>query len=127
MTQEIASISFKVSTSELEKGSKALNDLQQAASRTDQSVDELNSTFKQSEPAHKAAARAVAQLTKEQKEVVESVKSMNENFSKNAKSLRDEIQAINKAGNASSKFAEILKKPTSTTKTIKLMALTLLL
>ncbi|EKT55767.1 hypothetical protein [Providencia sneebia] len=33
MTQEIAGISFKVSTNELEKGSKALNELQQAASK----------------------------------------------------------------------------------------------
>ena len=70
MTQEIASISFKVSTSELEKGSKALNDLQQAASRTDQSVDELNSTFKQSDPAHKAVAHSVSELTKVQRETV---------------------------------------------------------
>ncbi len=62
MTQEIASISFKVSTSELEKGSKALNDLQQSASRADQTVDELNSTFKQSEPAHKAVAHSISEL-----------------------------------------------------------------
>ncbi|EOX9111387.1 hypothetical protein ACPW90_001122 [Providencia rettgeri] len=80
MTQEIASISFKVSTSELEKGSKALNDLQQAASRTDQSVDELNSTFKQSEPAHKAAARSISELTQRQKETAVAVEAMNAKY-----------------------------------------------
>jgi len=110
MTQEIASISFKVSTSELEKGSKALNDLQQAASRTDQSVDELNSTFKQSEPAHKAAAHSISELTKIQRETVISVDNMNAKFKENASSLRDQILSIKKAGDASNQFAEILKK-----------------
>ncbi|MBG5925510.1 phage tail length tape measure family protein, partial [Providencia rettgeri] len=110
MTQEIASISFKVSTSELEKGSKALNDLQQAASRTDQSVDELNSTFKQSEPAHKAAARSISELTQRQKETAVAVEAMNAKYKENASSLRDQIQSIKKAGDASSQFAEILKR-----------------
>ncbi|WP_272538539.1 phage tail tape measure protein [Providencia sp. PROV197] len=110
MTQEIASISFKVSTSELEKGSKALNDLQQAASRTDQSVDELNSTFKQSEPAHKAVAHSISELTKIQRETVISVDNMNAKFKENASSLRDQILSIKKAGDASNQFAEILKK-----------------
>ncbi|WP_273839274.1 phage tail tape measure protein [Providencia rettgeri] len=110
MTQEIASISFKVSTSELEKGSKALNDLQQAASRTDQSVDELNSTLKQSEPAHKAAAHSISELTKIQRETVISVDNMNAKFKENASSLRDQILSIKKAGDASNQFAEILKK-----------------
>lgn len=110
MTQEIASISFKVSTSELEKGSKALNDLQQAASRTDQSVDELNSTFKQSEPAHKAVAHSISELTKIQRETVISVDNMNAKFKENASSLRDQIISIKKAGDASNQFAEILKK-----------------
>jgi len=110
MTQEIASISFKVSTSELEKGSKALNDLQQAASRTDQSVDELNSTFKQSEPAHKAVAHSIFELTKIQRETVISVDNMNAKFKENASSLRDQILSIKKAGDASNQFAEILKK-----------------
>ncbi|HIE0660099.1 TPA: phage tail tape measure protein [Providencia rettgeri] len=110
MTQEIASISFKVSTSELEKGSRALNDLQQAASRTDQSVDELNSTLKQSEPAHKAAAHSISELTKIQRETVISVDNMNAKFKENASSLRDQIQSIKKAGDASNQFAEILKK-----------------
>ncbi|EMC8779154.1 phage tail tape measure protein [Providencia rettgeri] len=110
MTQEIAGISFKVSTSELEKGSKALNDLQQAASRTDQSVDELNSTFKQSEPAHKAAARSISELTQRQKETVVAVEAMNAKYKENASSLRDQILSIKKAGDASNQFAEILKK-----------------
>ncbi|MGF7537047.1 phage tail tape measure protein [Providencia rettgeri] len=110
MTQEIASISFKVSTSELEKGSKALNDLQQAASRTDQSVDELNSTFKQSEPAHKAAARSISELTQRQKETAVAVQAMNAKYKENASSLRDQILSIKKAGDASNQFAEILKK-----------------
>ncbi|EMI7062333.1 MULTISPECIES: phage tail tape measure protein [Providencia] len=110
MTQEIASISFKVSTSELEKGSKALNDLQQAASRTDQSVDELNSTFKQSEPAHKAAARSISELTQRQKETAVAVEAMNAKYKENASSLRDQILSIKKAGDASNQFAEILKK-----------------
>ncbi|WP_272693937.1 phage tail tape measure protein [Providencia sp. PROV036] len=110
MTQEIASISFKVSTSELEKGSKALNDLQQAASRTDQSVDELNSTFKQSEPAHKAAARSISELTQRQKETAVAVEAMNAKYKENASSLRDQILSIKKAGDASSQFAEILKR-----------------
>ncbi|MGF7419788.1 phage tail tape measure protein [Providencia rettgeri] len=110
MTQEIASISFKVSTSELEKGSKALNDLQQAASRTDQSFDELNSTLKQSEPAHKAAAHSISELTKIQRETVVSVDNMNAKFKENASSLRDQILSIKKAGDASNQFAEILKK-----------------
>lgn len=110
MTQEIASISFKVSTSELEKGSKALNDLQQAASRTDQSVDELNSTFKQSEPAHKAAARSISELTQRQKETAVAVEAMNAKYKENASSLRDQIQSIKKAGDASNQFAEILKR-----------------
>lgn len=110
MTQEIAGISFKVSTSELEKGSKALNDLQQAASRTDQSVDELNSTFKQSEPAHKAAARSISELTQRQKETVVAVEAMNAKYKENASSLRDQILSIKKAGDASNQFAEILKR-----------------
>ncbi|MCK9998700.1 phage tail tape measure protein [Providencia rettgeri] len=110
MTQEIASISFKVSTSELEKGSKALNDLQQAASRTDQSVDELNSTFKQSEPAHKAAAHSISELTQRQKETAVAVEAMNAKYKENASSLRDQILSIKKAGDASSQFAEILKR-----------------
>lgn len=110
MTQEIAGISFKVNTSELDKGSKALNDLQQAASRTDHSVDELNSTFKQSEPAHKAAARAASELTKVQRETVLSVDRMNAKFKENASSLRDQIQSIKKAGDASNQFAKILKE-----------------
>ncbi|WP_272691159.1 phage tail tape measure protein [Providencia sp. PROV132] len=110
MTQEIASISFKVSTSELEKGSKALNDLQQAASRTDQSVDELNSTFKQSEPAHKAVARSISELTQRQKETAVAVEAMNAKYKENASSLRDQILSIKKAGDASSQFAEILKR-----------------
>ncbi|MEZ2756132.1 phage tail tape measure protein [Providencia vermicola] len=110
MTQEIASISFKVSTSELEKGSRALNDLQQAASRTDQSVDGLNSTFKQSEPAHRAAANSISELTKIQRETVISVDNMNAKFKENASSLRDQILSIKKAGDASNQFAEILKK-----------------
>lgn len=110
MTQEIASISFKVSTSELEKGSKALNDLQQAASRTDQSVDELNSTFKQSEPSHKAVARSISELTERQRETVVSVERMNAKFRDNTLSLKEQIQSVKKAGDASSQFANILKK-----------------
>ncbi|MEY1578190.1 phage tail tape measure protein [Providencia manganoxydans] len=110
MTQEIASISFKVSTSELEKGSKALNDLQQAASRTDQSVDELNSTFKQSEPSHKAVARSISELTEKQRETVVSVERMNAKFRDNTLSLKEQIQSVKKAGDASNQFASILKK-----------------
>ncbi len=110
MTQEIASISFKVSTSELEKGSKALNDLQQSASRADQTVDELNSTFKQSEPAHKAVAHSISELTKIQRETVISVDRMNAKFRDNTESLKEQIQSVKKAGDASNQFAGILKK-----------------
>lgn len=110
MTQEIAGISFKVNTSELEKGAKALNNLQQAASQTDQSVEELNSTFKQSEPAHKSAARSTYELTKEQRELIVSTGNMNNKFRENAASLREQVQSIKKAGDASGKFTEILKK-----------------
>lgn len=107
---DIATISLKADTSDLERGTQKLKELGSVAETTSSSVDNLNQSVSKSANSHQQASKSLDNLNSSQKEAGKSIAQMHAEFKAKANAYRDEIKNIKLTGDATEKLSDVINR-----------------
>ena len=105
---DIATISLKAETSDLERGTQKLKELGNVAEATSSSVDDFSQSVSKSANSNQQASKSLDNLNNSQKEVGKSMAQVHAELQAKANAYRDDIKNIQLSGNATLKLKDIL-------------------